>query len=653
MVRHFTRLSKLNFSVDAEFYPLGSCTMKYNPKLDENVASLPGFRQLHPLQPEETVQGALRVLHDLAGLLGEITGLPGVSLQPVAGAHGEFTGILMARAAHIKQGRMRRKVLIPNSAHGTNPATAAMVGYTAVTVGHDRRTGELDLEDFKAKLDDDCAAVMITVPNTLGLFERQISEICRLAHEVGCYVYCDGANMNAMVGQVRPGDLGVDLLHINLHKTFAVPHGGGGPGGGAICVAPALEPFLPAPVVTRTPDGAYTFDHDRPDSIGRVHGFHGNFNAALRSYTYILSLGKEGLADVGANAVLNANYLKARLGEAYPRYVDRVCMHEFVLDGRWLREHGLRTLDLAKRLIDYGFHPPTVYFPLIVPEAIMVEPTETESRQTLDAFAEAMLAIAREAKETPDLLHEAPHHTPVGRLDEVRRRPPPGPPLAPPRGAGADPGPRDGRRGPPGSRRPGPLLTASHPHPSFGERTRYAVGDGRRRAPATPPGTGKVASAARAAGGRRADHLPATPRRGTPSLRLAPERRDGEARAAQAQADDRLVTVVGTLGDVSPGEAIEARGWWKNDPKYGWQFLAVDYRTTLPATVQGMKKYLGSGLVKGVGPVNAGRIVDAFGEETFDVIDQSPGRLIEVPGIGPVRARGSPPPGRSSATCGR
>ncbi len=425
VVRHFTRLSKLNYSVDAEFYPLGSCTMKYNPKLDENVAALPGFRQLHPLQPEETVQGALRVLYELGQLLGEITGLPGVSAQPVAGAHGEFTGIMMVRAAHIKAGRMRRKVLIPDSAHGTNPATAAMSGYEAVTVGHDRRTGELDFADFKAKLDEDCAAIMITVPNTLGLFERQITEICRLAHDVGCYVYCDGANMNAMVGQVRPGDLGVDLLHINLHKTFAVPHGGGGPGGGAICVTSDLEPFLPAPVVARRENGSYGFDHHRPDSIGRVHGFHGNFNAALRSYTYILSLGKEGLYDVGANAVLNANYLRSKLRQAYPLYVDRICMHEFVLDGRWLREHGLRTLDLAKRLIDYGYHPPTIYFPLIVPEAIMIEPTETESRQTLDAFAGAMLAIAQEAREQPEVLHEAPSSTPIGRLDEVRaaRRP--------------------------------------------------------------------------------------------------------------------------------------------------------------------------------------------------------------------------------------
>ena len=419
LVRHYTRLSKLNYAVDAEFYPLGSCTMKYNPKVDENVSALPGFRQLHPLQPPETVQGALEVLFGLERLLAEITGLSGVSAQPVAGAHGELTGILMVRAAHIKNGRMRRKVLIPDSAHGTNPATAAMAGYEAVTVGHNR-DGELDLEDFKTKLDDDCAAIMITVPNTLGLFERQIVEICRLAHEVGCFVYCDGANMNAMVGQVRPGELGVDLLHVNLHKTFAVPHGGGGPGGGAICVSAPLEPFLPAPVVERRADGTYVFNTERPDSIGRVHGFHGNFNAALRSYAYILSLGREGLYDVGATAVLNANYLRVKLREAYQVYVDRTCMHEFVLDGRTLREHGLHTIDLAKRLIDYGYHPPTVYFPLIVPEAIMIEPTETESRETLDAFAEAMIAIAREARETPELLHEAPHVTPVSRLDEVR-----------------------------------------------------------------------------------------------------------------------------------------------------------------------------------------------------------------------------------------
>ncbi|HEU5318941.1 MAG TPA: aminomethyl-transferring glycine dehydrogenase subunit GcvPB [Chloroflexota bacterium] len=420
VVRHFTRLSKRNFSVDGEFYPLGSCTMKYNPRVDENVASMPGFRQLHPLQPEETAQGALRVLYELERLLGEITGLPGVSAQPVAGAHGEFTGILVARAAHEKQGRARHKVLIPDSAHGTNPATAAMVGYEAVTIGHDRRTGELDVEDFKSKLDEDCAAIMMTVPNTLGLFERQIAEICRLAHDVGCYVYCDGANMNAMVGQVRPGDLGVDLLHINLHKTFAVPHGGGGPGGGAICVTQALEPFLPAPVVGRRADGTYFFDHNRPDTIGRVHGFYGNFNAALRSYTYILMHGKEGLPEIGANAVLNANYLLSRLKGHYTPYVDRTCMHEFVLDGRSLREHGLKTLDLAKRLIDYGYHPPTIYFPLIVPEAIMIEPTETESRETLDAFADALIAIAQEARDHPELLHDAPHETPVGRLDEVR-----------------------------------------------------------------------------------------------------------------------------------------------------------------------------------------------------------------------------------------
>ena len=420
VVRHFTRLSKRNYSVDSEFYPLGSCTMKYNPKLDENVAALPGFRQLHPLQPEETAQGALRVLYELERLLAEITGLPAVSAQPVAGAHGELTGILMARAAHIKHGRVRRKVLIPDSAHGTNPATAAMAGYESVTVGHDRQTGELDLADFKAKLDDDCAAIMMTVPNTLGLFERQIVEICRLAHEVGCYVYCDGANLNAMVGQVRPGDLGADLLHVNLHKTFAVPHGGGGPGGGAICTTAELEPFLPAPVVVRRGGGSYGFDGDRPDSIGRVHGFHGNFNAALRSYTYILSLGREGLYEVGANAVLNANYLKARLKEHYQLYVDRTCMHEFVLDGRPLRAHGLHTIDLAKRLIDYGYHPPTIYFPLIAPEAIMIEPTETESKETLDGFADALIAIAGEAKEHPELLHEAPHVTPVSRMDEVR-----------------------------------------------------------------------------------------------------------------------------------------------------------------------------------------------------------------------------------------
>jgi glycine dehydrogenase subunit 2 len=420
VVRHFTRLSKRNYSIESEFYPLGSCTMKYNPKVDETVAALSGFRNLHPLQPESTVQGALHVLHHIQAQLGEITGLPGVSTQPVAGAHGELTGILMVRAYHLKAGRMRRKVLIPDSAHGTNPATAAMAGYEAITIGHHRETGELDFEDFRAKLDDDCAAIMITLPNTLGLFETKIEEICRLAHEVGCLVYCDGANLNALVGSLRPGDVGVDLLHVNLHKTFAVPHGGGGPGGGAICVAANLEPFLPAPLVVRHRDGTYGLDHDRPDSIGRVHTYNGNFNAVLRSYAYILQLGGDGLAELGANAVLNANYLKALLADDFEYYVDRTCMHEFVIDGRPFREYGVRTLDIAKRLIDHGYHPPTVYFPLIAPEAIMIEPTETESKQTLDLFAAALIEVAREARETPDVVLTAPHLTPVGRLDEVR-----------------------------------------------------------------------------------------------------------------------------------------------------------------------------------------------------------------------------------------
>ena len=420
VVRHFTRLSKRNYSIESEFYPLGSCTMKYNPKIDENVAALPGFRNLHPLQPVATVQGALHVLHGIQSQLAEITGLPGVSTQPVAGAHGELTGILMVRAAHLKQGRMRRKVLIPDSAHGTNPATAAMAGYESITIGHDRVTGELDFEDFKSKLDDDCAAVMITLPNTLGLFERRIEEICRLAHEVGCFVYCDGANLNALVGQIRPGDLGVDLLHVNLHKTFAVPHGGGGPGGGAICVVASLEPFLPAPLVVQATDGSYAYDADRPDSIGRVHSYQGNFNAVLRSYAYILQLGKEGLGELGANAVLNANYMRALLADDFTFYVDRICMHEFVLDGRPFKEFGIRTLDIAKRLIDHGYHPPTIYFPLIAPEAIMIEPTETESKETMDAFASALIAVANEARSTPSVVQNAPHMTPVGRLDEVR-----------------------------------------------------------------------------------------------------------------------------------------------------------------------------------------------------------------------------------------
>lgn len=425
LVRHFTRLSALNFSVDGGFYPLGSCTMKYNPKLNENVAALPGFRALHPLQAEETVQGALQVLYELEHWLAEITGMDGCTSQPVAGAHGELTGILIARAYQQARGRPRRKVLIPDSAHGTNPATAAMAGYEPVEVDHDRVTGEIALEDLRRHLDDETAAIMMTVPNTLGYFERDIQTICDLAHEAGALVYCDGANMNAMLGQVKPGSLGIDMIHLNLHKTFSVPHGGGGPGGGALCVKDALLPYLPVPVIARDATGTYGFDDDRPQSIGRMHGFYGNFNAALRSYTYILAHGAEGLARVGANAVLNANYLRARLRALeetglYRPHVDRICMHELVLNGIGLRQHQLRTMDVAKRLIDYGFHPPTVYFPLIVPEALMIEPTETESKQTLDAFADALLAIAHEAHHAPELLREAPHDTPVRRPDEAR-----------------------------------------------------------------------------------------------------------------------------------------------------------------------------------------------------------------------------------------
>jgi len=425
VVRHFTRLSQLNYSIDTGFYPLGSCTMKYNPKINEETARLSGFASAHPLQPVETVQGSLALMYHLQEALKEIGGFAAVTLQPAAGAHGEMTGVLIMRAYHQANGASRRdKILIPDSAHGTNPASSAMAGMRVVQLPSDRR-GNVDLEALRAECDDTLVGLMLTNPNTLGLFEEHILEVTRMVHAAGGLVYGDGANLNALLGIARPGDLGIDVMHFNLHKTFSTPHGGGGPGAGPVGVAEHLADFLPAPVV----DIIEPAEDDIPPlygfitpkrSIGRVKAFHGHFAMMVRAYTYILMHGPAGLRQIAENAVLNANYLMARLKDTYPVPYERTCMHEFVAEGRIAGAEGVRALDIAKRLLDYGFHPPTNYFPLIVHEALMIEPTETESQQTLDAFADALLQIAEEARSNPRLLHAAPHTTPVGRLDEVK-----------------------------------------------------------------------------------------------------------------------------------------------------------------------------------------------------------------------------------------
>ncbi len=425
VVRHFTRLSQLNHSIDTGFYPLGSCTMKYNPKINEETARLPGFAFTHPLQPIETVQGNLAIMYDLQEWLKEIGGFAGVTLQPAAGAHGELTGVLIVRAYHRSRGDARRdKILIPDSAHGTNPATSSMSGLRVVELPSDK-DGNVDLEALRLQCDDTLAGLMLTNPNTLGLFDENVLEVTRLVHQAGGLVYGDGANMNALLGIVRPGDLGIDVLHYNLHKTFSTPHGGGGPGSGPVGVASKLVDFLPGPIVGIIEEG----DDDIPPlygyitpskSIGRVKAFNGHFGMFVRAYTYMRMHGAEGLRAISDYAVLNANYLLAKLRGAYPLPYDRVCMHEFVLEGRWDDVPDVHALDIAKRLMDYKFHPPTNYFPLIVHEALMIEPTETESKQTLDAFAEVMLKIAEEAHTDPELLKTAPHITPVGRLDEVK-----------------------------------------------------------------------------------------------------------------------------------------------------------------------------------------------------------------------------------------
>lgn len=426
VVRHFTRLSHRNYAIDVGFYPLGSCTMKYNPKRHEKLASLPAFSMLHPLQPLDTAQGALAILWNLQQLLNEISGMDSTTLQPAAGAHGELLAMMMVRAYHLERGEPQRNfIVIPDSAHGTNPASAARCGFQVRSVPSGR-DGCIDLQSLSKVLDKQTAALMLTNPNTLGLFEKDVEQICAMVHDAGGLVYCDGANMNALLGVARPGDMGFDVMHFNLHKTFSTPHGGGGPGGGAVSVKRVLEPYLPVPVVTKREEAhgrpTYYLDSARPRSIGRIHSFYGPFLVALRAYAYILTLGPKGLREVAENAVLNANYLRARLQEKYEvAYNAKVCMHEVVLSAVQQKQRsGVRALDISKRLMDYGFHPPTNYFPLIVPEALMIEPTETESKETLDAFAEAMLQIAEEVERNPYMVKNAPHSTVVSRLDEVK-----------------------------------------------------------------------------------------------------------------------------------------------------------------------------------------------------------------------------------------
>jgi glycine cleavage system P protein (glycine dehydrogenase) subunit 2 len=417
VVRHFTELAVRTFGIDTGFYPLGSCTMKHNPRVNERVVALPGFKDLHPLQQEEGAQGALELMWRLQEILGEVAGLPAVSLQPAAGSQGELTGLMLMRAYFADRGEDRDTIVTADTAHGTNPASVTMAGYKLRKVETDAR-GNLDLDDLRTKVDERTAGLMLTNPSTLGLFDEGIEEIAGIFHGAGALLYYDGANLNAVCGLSRPGDMGFDIVHFNLHKTFSQPHGGGGPGGGPIAVRHALEPFLPVPAVVRDGD-RFGLDYDRPKSIGKVRGYLGPFGVFVRAYAYIRSYGP-GLRGMSEAAVLNANYLLARLRDAYEVPFDRLCMHEFVLSARrFKREYGITALDIAKRLMDYGFHPPTIYFPLVVPEALMIEPTETETKETLDAFADAMLAIAREAAEQPELIKQAPHGRPVRRLDEV------------------------------------------------------------------------------------------------------------------------------------------------------------------------------------------------------------------------------------------
>jgi glycine dehydrogenase subunit 2 len=420
VVRHFTHLAQRNYSIDSVFYPLGSCTMKYNPRINEDVAALRGIAHVHPLQPDETVQGALRIMFELQQLLASITGFAAATLQPAAGAQGELTGMLMMRAYHLDRGDTRRhKVLVPDSAHGTNPATAAMCGFLSVSIPSDQH-GNVDLTRLEGELDETVVGLMLTNPNTLGLFETQLRQVTQAVHNAGGLVYGDGANLNAILGVLKPADMGFDCLHINVHKTFSTPHGSGGPGAGPVVVTPALEPYLPTPLVVQRNDGTFALDFNRPKSIGRLKGFQGHFGILARGYTYIRMHGGDGLRTLSETAVLNANFLRASLQSVFDVAYDRTCMHEFVLSARRQKTiNGVRTLDIAKRLLDFGIHPPTIYFPLIVDEAIMIEPTETESKATLDHFVAVMRQIARECDESPELVRESPRFQVVGRLDEV------------------------------------------------------------------------------------------------------------------------------------------------------------------------------------------------------------------------------------------
>jgi len=418
VIRHYTQLSNKNYGVDSGFYPLGSCTMKYNPKINEDMASNPHFTGIHPYQPEKTVQGALELMYNLEIKLAEIVGMDGFTLQPAAGAHGELTGLMIIKAYHESRGdNKRKKIIVPDSAHGTNPASAAVAGFDIVEIKSDE-SGLVDLENLKAVLGDDIAGFMLTNPNTLGLFDTKISDIAKLVHDTGGLLYYDGANTNAIMGITRPGDMGFDIVHLNLHKTFSTPHGGGGPGSGPVGVKKDLISYLPVPIIEKV-ESEYVLNYDKPQSIGKIKSFYGSFGVIVRAYTYILTMGAEGLKKASEVAVLNANYVKEKL-KLYYLSSDTVCKHECVLGG--LREHaeGISTLDVAKRVIDYGYHPPTIYFPLIVDNAIMIEPTETESVETLDSFIEAMINIAKEALENPELLKNAPHDTPIRRTDDVK-----------------------------------------------------------------------------------------------------------------------------------------------------------------------------------------------------------------------------------------
>ena len=417
-VRHWTELSSLNYHIDRGFYPLGSCTMKYNPKVNEETASLPGFTEIHPFQSPLTVQGALRMMYELKQMMSEITGLPAVTFQPVAGAHGEITGLMLARAYFNNKGENRKIVLVPDSAHGTNPASSTLSGFEPEKLSSNDR-GLINIDELKEKMNENVAVLMLTNPNTLGLFESELKKIVEIVHQKGGLLYLDGANLNALLGIIIPGQVGFDIVHLNLHKTFSTPHGGGGPGGGGLAVTEDIKPFLPVPLVEKNENGFY-LDYNYPLSIGKIHSFFGNFNVLVKTYTYLLMLGNTGLKRISENAIINSNYLKESLKDSFELPYKQAAMHEFVLSGSKQLKFGVKTLDMAKRLLDMGFHAPTIYFPLIVHEALMIEPTETESKETLDSFIAAMKQIATEAEENPEKLKEAPVTTPVRRLDEVK-----------------------------------------------------------------------------------------------------------------------------------------------------------------------------------------------------------------------------------------